>query len=196
MVSGEGYPSILQNHLRCAIEEINETDAYNFLVVCLDTEETRPRDRIHEVRRAYLAHNRRLTPRCSLKVIVQNHCIETWFLGNRAMYPHEPSDEEFVEYAAFYNVARRDPEFMNAYRGFRTRAGFHYKYLQAMLRERGLTYTKQRPHIAAEESYLQALVERARSPEGHLGSFLEFLEFCAFVRSRIQTGQSIPDGER
>lgn len=39
LISGEGYPSLL-HHLKNAVEEVNEIGNYDFLIVCLDAEET------------------------------------------------------------------------------------------------------------------------------------------------------------
>jgi hypothetical protein len=95
---------------------------------------------------------------CELKIVVQNRCIETWFLGNRKMYAPNPNDEKLIAYSRYYNVKKDDPELMGNYLPEHTHQDFHLQYLRAMLREKRKTYNKS--NISAtigQNSYIQQL---------------------------------------
>ncbi|WP_437316055.1 hypothetical protein [Sorangium sp. So ce385] len=63
---------------------------------------------------------------------------------------------------------------MGKYPGYVTRASFHLAYLKAMLIERSHRYTKQRPGVVIEPSYVEALRARCARTE-HLPSFRHLL---------------------
>ncbi|WP_286964725.1 hypothetical protein, partial [Flavobacterium sp. UBA4854] len=37
--NGNGFPSLLDNHLRNAVEDVNNIKLFNYFVICLDSEE-------------------------------------------------------------------------------------------------------------------------------------------------------------
>jgi len=73
------------------------------------------------------------------------------------------------------DVSVDDPEQMETYPGYVTRASFHLAYLKAMLAERSHQYTKQRPRVVLEPSYFEALRTRC-ARTGHMQSFQRLLE--------------------
>jgi hypothetical protein len=46
---GGGFPSLLHNHLKNAIEEINDINRYDYLVICLDSDDFSVEERRNEV---------------------------------------------------------------------------------------------------------------------------------------------------
>jgi hypothetical protein len=170
LISGEGYPSILGNHLENAIRDIVSCGNYDYLVVVLDADESSVESRRIEVFDAVRECPVELTD-AGLEVIVQNRCIETWLLGNKRMFSRSPQDSSLREYIRFYDVSLNDPEEMPLHEKFASHSRFHYNYLQLLFRERGLAYTKSRPGHAADGSYLERLIERVQVDNGHLLSF-------------------------
>jgi len=140
LFSGEGYPSIL-NHLRNAVTDVNAIGKYDFLVVCLDAEETSIKER-KECINLYLSENHINLKKAQLIIIVQNPCFETWFLGNRKIFKRHPESNLLKEYIDFYNIQTEDPELMPSKEDFTTKAQFHHDYLQEIFQERGITYSK------------------------------------------------------
>lgn len=173
LMSGEGYPSLL-NHLENAIAEINEIGKYDYLILCVDAEETSVETRKKEILQYMEEKNSRLN-KAELIIIVQNPCFETWFLGNRKMFKRNPQSFALNQYINFYDVRQQDPEEMPCYQEH-TRAQFHHAYLREIFCERSITYSKQKPGPVGEESFLNELISR-HNKTGHISSFQEFINF-------------------
>ncbi len=175
LISGEGYP-LLFNQLRNSILEVNEIGKYDYLVLCLDAEETLIEDRKKEILE-YIETNGLELQKAELIIIVQNPCFETWFLGNRKMFKRHPQSPVLNQYINFYDVRKEDPELMPCYQE-NTRAQFHHAYLREIFAERNLSYTKQRPGNVGEEAFLNELIKR-NADTGHISSFMDFIRFVA-----------------
>ncbi|MCI0490634.1 MAG: hypothetical protein L0229_28920 [Blastocatellia bacterium] len=57
LISAEGYPSIIWEHMPNAIEDVNRTGGYDYFVVSLDADEATVEDRIDEIKRLVLVEN-------------------------------------------------------------------------------------------------------------------------------------------
>lgn len=190
LISGGGYPHLLDRQLSASYADVNDSGAYDYLVVCLDVDEVSRKERKDEVISAIAKQKLYLLGTCELVVILQNRCLETWLLANRSVYPRQkPDSEELQEYINYYNVFRDDPEKMGHYAGFSTHAQFHEAYLKIMLREKNIRYTKQNPKDAGEKHYLEAMIDRTEKEPRHLQTFQGFLVFCQRVQQRIASVQ-------
>jgi hypothetical protein len=141
----------------------------------------------------------KLTEKTSLKIIVQNRCIETWFLGNRKIYTRNPQkNSHFIEWSNFYNVSINDPELMEKPPNYeKSISNFHFAYLKAMFNERGkMTYSKNNSREVQKESYLKELQKRVDDYPGHLKTFKKFIDFCVSVKTLINSEKKKPDGEK
>lgn len=194
ILSGEGYPSIIQDHIPNAIADINRVGGYNYLVVCLDADEGSVQDRIDEINSELVSKRISLTT-TELKIIVQNRCIETWFLGNRRIINRNATNLLLRRYLDHYNVRVDDPEIMPKYQGFSTHAAFHFKYIKEIFEERkkesnltGLTYSKKDPGDAQTLAFLKQLITRVEDEPKHLISLQEFFSFCSQLRTEIDLG--------
>jgi hypothetical protein len=178
--SGEGYPSLLDTYLKPTIEEFLEFQKLDCLVVCLDVDDESCGERSREVvsRACSLG-----LPEDRLRVITQNSCIETWFLGNRKAVPTNPQNPTLGSYIQRHDVRTLDPELMGNLAGLSSRSIFHSHYFQLVAAERRFQYTKQRPGHLIEEAYLNELVVRTSETQ-HLGSFRNFLKLCDEINSR------------
>jgi hypothetical protein len=175
LFSGEGFPSIL-HHLRNAVEEVNTIGGYDYLVVCLDAEETSCEKRETEIR-GFLSKEKATLLHAELVVIAQNPCFETWFLGNRAIFKRNPQSDTLQRYIEFYNVRTDDPELMLSYNEESTKAQFHTNYLRKIFEERGIGYTKKNPGDVGKPHFLQELIKR-NEETNHIPSFKSFIDFC------------------
>lgn len=182
--TGHGYPSLLHNHLRNSIEEINTIGNYNYLVICLDADEFTVKERENEVFDFINKNNLKLNSNTELIVIVQNRCIETWFLGNSKVYKRNPTSKMLQKYITFYNVATKDPELMEKFDDFQTITDFHETYLSEMLAERKIAYTKKNPRAVTEPEYLNQLIKRTTTKQ-HIKSFGNFYNFCKRVMIKM-----------
>lgn len=181
--TGSGYPSLLNNHLRNTIIEVNELEKYEYLVLCIDADDISIEERTKEVL-DFMQSNSLSLNKASLVLIIQNRCIETWFLGNRKVYSKQPQSQLLREYNKFYNVQIKDPELMQMMKEHDTIGDFHHSYLKEMLQEKNIRYTKKNPNGVVEEHYLNELISR-QEDTNHLLSFKSFLDFCKMVKEKV-----------
>ncbi len=184
LFNGNGFPSILDNHLKNAVEELNELKKFDYLVLCLDSDEVEVEERKTEVMRFIQKNEIALIEGCEFVLIILNRCIETWCLANRKVYKRQPKGENFRQYTEFYNVKNDDPELMGKLESYETHAQFHASYLTEMLAERNIRYTKNFPRGVVEEDYLNELVKR-NSQNNHIQTFRSFIDFCTKVKSQV-----------
>lgn len=181
--NGNGFPSLLDNHLRNAIADVNEIGKFDYFVICLDADEGTVEQRRTEVLE-FVKENKLMFKSSKFIIIVQNKCIETWFLGNRKAYSRQPQSKELKKYNDFFNVQTDDPEQMTKMDEFNTCAQFHESYLSEMLLEKNIRYTKKNPNSVVDEHYLDELIARQRDT-AHLLTFKDFLDFCAVVKKSL-----------
>jgi hypothetical protein len=186
LFSGEGYPSIIYDHIPNAIEDIRSIGKYNYFVVCLDAEESSVND-IREEVDSFLQSEKIEMGNTQMILIVQNRCIETWFLGNKKIYSRNPQNQPLLNYTRYYNVETDCPEKMGKYQNFNTHAQFHEAYLKALFEEKRISYSKRNPGAVLQEYYLQELRKRTETQSEHLPSFQYFIEFCKMIKSQLQS---------
>jgi hypothetical protein len=185
MFSGNGFPSLLHNHLRNCVLDINDTGKYDYFVICLDADEKSIEDCKQEVVEFMLQENIYLNPPTQFKIIVQNRCLETWFLANPKIFKKNPHSDFLRKCVEFYNVKQQDPELMDKPNDFEsTISVFHSSYLQELLAERNIIYTKKSPQGVTEEYFLRELILRSQKTN-HISSFQSFIEFCEQIRLKI-----------
>ena len=156
-------------------------DIFDYLFVCLDTEDSLIDMKIAQVEK--LTNKRALPTIC--QVIVHHCCIETWFLGNQPMMKNNPQSEELRRLKEFYEVSLDCPEFMQKPEKYRSsKAWFHFDYLKEMLRERDLNYSKKLPRPVQERAYLKALVQR-HEETSHLQSFGRLLSIWRSIGGNL-----------
>jgi hypothetical protein len=186
LFSSNGIPDIYEDIID-AIKDINKINKYNYLVICLDADELTVDERRTEIFEEI--KNEEQLIKTQLKIIVQNRCIETWFLGNRRLYTKNPvRSKKFIEYSRFYNVAKDDPELMKKIETFsQSDSKFHADYLKKMFNEKrdGLTYNKSNSKEVQKKSYLKELEKRIIDTPTHLKTFTNFINFCEEIKSEI-----------
>lgn len=187
LLSGNGYPRIFTDVLKNSIEDINSVDSYDYLIVCIDADENTVEERkteLNDYLKKFKEEGIELSNKCTIELIVQNRCIETWFLGNKVDYKTNPSSRILPKYQDFYNVSELDPELMPVYEDFDNHANFHFAYLREMLLERNVRYSKNHPRHVAEKPYLERLIERGVS-DNHIMSFMHFYSLCNKIKEKL-----------
>lgn len=172
--SGGGIPSIY-NHTVNAIKNINDNPIYDKLIVCLDGEEIGVEARLNEIKSYIDKSGVKLTESCEIHFVIQNICIETWFLGNRKIVKKIPEGLKLREFLAHYDVTENDPELMNKIDSYRNKAHFHYSYFREILKEHNLTYSKSKPKVVMEKTYFEQLEKRTKDTE-HIPTFKQLLD--------------------
>lgn len=180
--SGNGFPSLLNNHLRNSIEDINSTKKYDYFVICLDADEQNIEQCKQDVIDFMESENLVLSNSIQFEIIVQNKCLETWFLGNSKIFKKNPENDFLKECVSFYDVKSEDPELMGKILDFEGSTSiFHSSYLQKLLLERNIRYSKNNPQGVIEEYFLQNLISRNKKT-GHIPSFKSFVDFCDKIK--------------
>lgn len=187
LISGDGYPQIYTDILPACIQEINESQKFDYLIVSLDADELTLQERYEEFN-SYLnkyeqENNLRLTANCNVQLVIQNRCFETWFMGNKAIYKENPQDEVYRKFQQYYNVKSNDPEMMGIFTGFETHSSFHLAYLKYYLKERNIYYTKKNPREVGEGYYIEECLKRKE--DGHLQSLINLFELFELIKSKM-----------
>lgn len=183
--SGNGFPSLLNNHLRNSIEDINNTKKYDYFVICLDADEQNIQQCKQDILDFMISENLVLNSNIQFEIIVQNKCLETWFLGNPKIFKKNSDNDFLRECVAFYNVKSNDPELMEKIPDFEGSTSiFHSRYLQQLLSERNIRYSKNNPQGVTEEYFLQTLINRNQKT-GHIQSFKYFIDFCNKIKTEM-----------
>ena len=185
LFSGEGYPSIINDHLPNAIEDITSIGKYNYLVVCLDAEENTVAEIKQEIY-DFIQKKRINLGNTNLILIIQNRCLETWFLGNRKIYSRNPQSSPLLDYTRYYNVSENCPELMGNYQGFNIHAQFHGAYLRSLFHEKNISYSKKNPGDVLQPYYLDQLLKRIQDEPQHLPSLQIFIDFCNIIQPQLQ----------
>jgi hypothetical protein len=180
LVRGMGIPSY-ERPLAGLLRDIDaHPGTVQELWICVDSDEATYDQRYAKVARA-VAEGKEGTrldvtnPSLEVRILVQDCCIETWFLGHDGLARAATQSPEIVAFKRFFDVSTDDPEAMRKGLGYPTRQGLHLAYLQAMLAEHGRPYSKRNPGLVLEPSYFDALQKRCVKT-GHLPSFQKLLE--------------------
>lgn len=184
LFSGEGYPSIIYDHLPNALEDICANGKYNYFVVCLDAEENTVTDIRQEIN-DFLQSVKINMGNTQLVLIIQNRCFETWFLGNRKIYSRQPQTTPLLEYTRYYDVSINCPELMGRYHNFNTHAQFHEAYLRELFKAKNINYSKRNPGDVLKPYYLEQLLTRIEDKNNHLPSFKYFIDFCQMIKQKL-----------
>lgn len=120
-----------------------------------------------------------------LVIIVQNRCLETWFLGNRKIYSRQPQHNPLLDYTRYYDVSADCPELMGKYRDFNTHAQFHEAYLKELFRAKNISYSKKNPGDVVQLYYFEQLIARIKAKNSHLRTFQLFVDFCNMIKPKL-----------
>lgn len=188
LISGGGHPQLLGETLRNAIAELRESDRFDYLIVCLDADDETPEAREREVRDAVQAFSDdgfELPSTVFLRPIVQNCCIETWFLGNRTLFPRNPQDAALRDWIEAYDVSRNCPEAMPGNSVHPLPQHLHLEYFRKICLERNVSYSKTNSATVRSRTFLDELIRRVEETS-HLPSLKEFLDLCHKIRTHPQ----------
>lgn len=186
--SSEGYPSYLDD-LCNAIEDINNNPIYDYLLFCIDSDNFLIEEKKNEVLNYIQAKYLTLNTKCKLIIIIQNPCIETWFLGNRKIITRNPTSTKLIEYTKHYDLIHNDPEEMPNYFGFNSISQFHLSYLEEIFKEKynHFTYKKNHPGDVSKEFYLNEIIKKTQDKKSQLKSFQNFLSIIEEIKISILT---------
>lgn len=190
IVSGFGYPNIL-HHIENCVKDVNKYRRFDYLVICLDSDDREVRDRIIEIE-TILQEEHLWPKKARIQVFVQKKCIETWFLGSDLNLRGRMT-QRLQYYMDHYNVFYDDPEEMDKPEDYRGSVGdFHCGYLCRLLEANGSYYAKRKPGVVLEGEYVDSLRRRTDSTP-HLATLKNFFEFCDMLRQEHEEKVYIRD---
>jgi len=172
IISGHGYPCIITTHLENSIREVNEHGYDNFWVI-VDADDEDLSERREYIKSNIAKYN--INDNVNVHVIIQNICIETFGLANNDYFPENVNDDLLV-FKNEYDVTIADPALLVKRKmdcGFNS-AGFHEKYLKAIFKANGSSYSKKRPKDFKKPSFFYGIKKRFEET-GHVSSFNELL---------------------
>ena len=177
IIGDYGFPGILDDGIHKALDNIQSSQKYDYLILCVDADEESVQERQDYIYQ-FLEKEKIDLASIPLKIFVQNRCIETWLLGNRKLFDsRQPLEKPLIDYANYYDVSRYDPELLGKYNQDYY-AEFHEIYLKAIFNAKGLKYTKTMPRDAQEKHYFEQLLKRIDQEPEHLQTFRAFISFC------------------
>lgn len=178
--SGQGVTQLITKVLFDTIDTILDNPGkIDELIVILDTEELNCESRKNQV-------VAKINERCHMdelpfhiKILVCNHCFETWLLGKMGLYPMEsvPETSFFYPYYKHYNISEKDPENMKVPLGMAESVGkYHFHYLHELFRYKRIRYSKKKPDYVMSKVYFDGIVRRM-TKKNQIKSFQEFYEY-------------------
>lgn len=180
MQSGQGVTQLITCALYRTLDTILDNEGViDVLIVIVDAEELSVEERRQQVESKIEEYNRFDELRIEIKVIVCNHCFESWLLSNREIYPiiSPPKDNFFYPYYSHYNISELDPEYMPVPMDVNeTTARYHFHYLHEAFRYNHIRYSKNKPEYVANEDYFSSIVLRMRQST-HIQTFKELWDY-------------------
>lgn len=80
IISGGGFPGYYKV-IKNSIHDVNQMNNIDYLFICIDSEELSFSEKFREMEEFIEKECPPVNSRLSL--IIQNHCIETWLMGNK-----------------------------------------------------------------------------------------------------------------
>lgn len=176
--SGFGVTQLLTKALFDTIDTINSyvnEVTIDTLFVFLDADEDSVADRVRDVIDAI--HNKyNDSLYFNVRVLVINHCFETWILGGaKSLFPNNVNKESYLyPFFQYYDIANNDPELMVHPKLSRdTTSQYHFHYLHELLRYNKIRFNKSNIKNISTKDYFDKIVDRATTTT-HIKSFKYF----------------------
>jgi hypothetical protein len=174
-----------------AINEIIANPVFDYLVIVVDADDNSTTDRLTLINGVLSAPTTPTLPsNCRVKIIVQQVCIETWFIGHTDHFRATKTcrDRGILAFMAEYDAENNDPELMpNAHPPtsiptsiqFHSIGAYHTTFLKRMLRGANRTwrYGKSSAHNLIDIPYFQRLEQRLTETPTHLKTFADMVTF-------------------
>ena len=178
IVKGGGQPEVMKR-ITDSIQDIVAHGNIDRFFVCLDAESMGYDERLRRVRQVVDGARtetkiKERMPKFREHIIIQNVCIETWFLGNVAIVEAASAHSLVKPLRDGYDVTNLDPEHLPHDPRFKVRAQFHKHYLKQVLHARNRKF----PGIAQDSAYTHALRDRCATTN-HLRSLQRLFDVLA-----------------
>jgi hypothetical protein len=184
-VSGIGK---MRTEIPAAIQAINGNPVFDYLIIVVDADDNNIAKNESLIQGIFDdADTPQLPVNCQVKIIVQQVCIETWFIGHTDHYliAKESPDKGIKSFMAEYDVENDDPEMMpnNPASIIHSIGAYHTTFLTKMLKgaNRSWRYNKTTAHNLIDIPYIQRLEQRLLDSPTHLKSFSDTIVFLKSI---------------
>jgi len=190
--NGGGAGTMKHHSIVDSIREISANPVFDYFVVVIDAEDQTVRERKQLVERVIEEATIALPDNCTIQIIVQKVCFETWLCGHTDYFLRArlSTDRHVRMFVDDYDMESFDPEDMPANPADRpilrqlTIGKYHFLYLSHMLRPNA--YGKSRAGALADISYLRRLLQRRSDTPTHLQTLQDFVSFMDYLRLSIE----------
>jgi hypothetical protein len=171
----------MRNEIPNVIKSIIANPVFDYLVIIIDADIEGVESRKQLIQGIVESATPTLPPNCQLKIIVQNVCIETWFMGHTDHFRAAKTcrNRDILSILSEYDVENNDPELMPNLPSSSTIGKYHAKYLIKMLE--GVNprwkYKKSTADTLIDIPYFQRLEKRIEETPTHLNSFADMVGF-------------------
>ncbi len=174
----------MRRGIQAAITDIRSNPVFDYLVVVVDADDnniTTSTVLIQDI----ISHpdTLPLPANCQLQIMVQQVCIETWFIGHSDHFlaAKFSGDRGIRQAMSEYDALHQDPELMPNQRASTVHSigAYHADFLRKMLNgaNRNWRYGKTTAHLLIDMPYLQRLEQRLIETPTHLQSFSNMILF-------------------
>ena len=174
----------MRNEIPAAINAIVANPVFDYFVIVVDADDNSTANSITLIQDII---NDPVTPRlpanCQVKIIVQQACIETWFIGHTDHFRAAQTcrDRGILSVMSEYDVENNDPELMpnNRLSTVLSIGRYHAFFLKRMLKgaNRSWIYGKSTAHNLIDIPYFQRLEQRLTETPTHLQTFSDMVSF-------------------
>ena len=174
----------MKKQVPVAINNIIANPVFDYFVIVIDADDNNTANSITLIQDII---NDPTTPRlptnCQVKIIVQQVCIETWFIGHTDHFRTAQTcrDRGIQLFMAEYDAENNDPELIpnNRLLTVHSIGAYHGAFLKQILRgaNRSWIYGKSTAHNLIDIPYFQRLEQRLTETPTHLQTFSDMVSF-------------------
>lgn len=180
----------MSREIPAVVNSIIANPVFDYFVIVVDADDSSTANSITLIENViYDSSTPRLPANCKVKIIVQQVCIETWFIGHTDHFLtcKASHDRGVLSFIAEYDAENNDPELMSNNRlvdmpskpKIKTIGAYHVTYLKKMLSGANRTwkYGKTTAHNLIDIPYFQRLEQRLTETPTHLQTFSNMVNF-------------------
>lgn len=174
----------MSREIPAVINAIISNPVFDYFVIVVDADDNNTTNSITLIQDII---NDPATPRlpnnCQVKIIVQQACIETWFIGHTDYFRTAKAcgDRGISSLMSEYDAENNNPELMPNIRSSTVHSigAYHGAFLKQMLRgvNRRWIYGKSTAHNLIDIPYFQRLEQRLTETPTHLQTFSDMVSF-------------------
>ena len=178
----------MSHEIPAAINAIIANPVFDYLVIVIDADANNIHPNLTLIQNIVADPTTPTLPvNCNVKIIVQQVCIETWFIGHTDAYLAAKAcrDRGIFQLMTEYDAQNNDPEMMPNNRSaiVHSIGAYHAAFLKKMLKgaNRTWNYGKSTADTLIDTPYLERLEKRLIDSPTHLQTFSDMVTFLKSI---------------